>query len=152
MNPLDYFDKAVAFLNGISQWSPAVITCALCFLFGLLLKRTPVVPNWIIPWAIVLVIGPGVMLLWSDWETSTVKTVSMFIRSRILIGVVVGGLATLFHRFAWKVGMAWLKKKFPDAEAALEDDSDPKAFLRTTSVTVEETKVVTPAKPEATKP
>ena len=111
-------DKIFEFLNSLGGMPKCGLVFIFCLALGFALKKAPWVSNSVIPTAVVLA-GALLLPMLSDWPSSTLHSVRVFILTQALIGFVDGTVAWVFHRIVLKPILARLGAKPEDI------DSDP---------------------------
>ena len=111
-------DKIFEFLNSLGGMPKCGLVFVFCITLGFALKRSPWIHNSSIP-SLVTLSGALLLPMLSDWPSSSLHSVRVFILTQALIGFIDGAIAVIAYRVIVKP----LLLKFGAKPSDL--DSDP---------------------------
>lgn len=94
-------DKIFEFLNSLGGMPKDGLVFVFCLALGFILKKCPWVHNSSIP-SLVTLAGALLLPMLSDWQSSALHSVRVFILTQALIGFITGVIAVVAYRVVIK--------------------------------------------------
>lgn len=94
-------DQVFKAINGLYGIPKASLTFVVCIAAGWVMKRSPWIHNSAIPFS-VCIVGGLILPLLSDFKSSAIESVRVWVVTNVVIGFITGALSTLFYKLVVK--------------------------------------------------